>query len=176
MAYTSPDRRQAIIRTNVGILLIGQLGTNFSEILTEIHTSSFKKTHFKMSYANWRSFCIGFNVLNVFVHKHNVELKRRHLTPFPMWRIEIRYDAITLLQQVGCNMSALCKIEWNDNFEATYQELHGLTTWTFEHDFKKHLSQHAKSWYAHENNTVLLSIVLHVWYLVTCIPAKKRMP
>ena len=28
----SPDRRKAIIRTNAGILLIGPLGTNFSEI------------------------------------------------------------------------------------------------------------------------------------------------
>ena len=32
----SPGRRQAIIWTNVGILLIGPLGTNFSEILIEI--------------------------------------------------------------------------------------------------------------------------------------------
>ena len=32
----SPDRRQAIIWTDVGILLIGPLGTNFSEILIEI--------------------------------------------------------------------------------------------------------------------------------------------
>ena len=32
----SPDLRQAIIWTNSGILLIGPLGTNFSEILIEI--------------------------------------------------------------------------------------------------------------------------------------------
>ena len=34
----SPGRRQAIIQTNAGILLIGPLGTNLSEILSEIHT------------------------------------------------------------------------------------------------------------------------------------------
>ena len=34
----SPGRRQAIIWTNVGILLIGPLETNFSEILIENHT------------------------------------------------------------------------------------------------------------------------------------------
>ena len=34
----SPDRRQTIIRTNAGILLIRTVGTNFSEILSEIHT------------------------------------------------------------------------------------------------------------------------------------------
>ena len=33
----SPGRRQAIIWTNAGILLIGLSGTNFSEILIEIH-------------------------------------------------------------------------------------------------------------------------------------------
>ena len=32
----SPGRHQAIIWTNAGILLIGPLGTNFSEILIEI--------------------------------------------------------------------------------------------------------------------------------------------
>ena len=53
----SPDRRQAIIWTNAGILLIVSLGTNFSEILIEIHTFSFRKMHFKLSSAEWRPFC-----------------------------------------------------------------------------------------------------------------------
>ena len=43
----SPGRRQAIIWTNAGILLIGRLGTNLSEILSEIHTFSPKKMHFE---------------------------------------------------------------------------------------------------------------------------------
>ena len=34
----SLSRRQAIIITNAGMLLIGPLGTNFSEILIEINT------------------------------------------------------------------------------------------------------------------------------------------
>ena len=59
----SPGRRQAIIWTNVGILLIGTLGTNFSEILSEIHTFSFKKMRLKMSSAKWRPFCLSLNVL-----------------------------------------------------------------------------------------------------------------
>ena len=61
--YASPGRRQAIIWTNVGILSIGPLGTNFSDVFIEIHTLSFKKTHFKMSPAKRRSFCCGLNVL-----------------------------------------------------------------------------------------------------------------
>ena len=56
-------RRQTIIWTNDGILLIGPLGTNFSEILIGIQTFSFKKMHLKMSSAKWRPFCLGLNVL-----------------------------------------------------------------------------------------------------------------
>ena len=59
----SPGRRQAIIWTNAAILLIGPLGTNFSEILIKIYTFSFKKMHLKMSSAKWRPFCCGLNVL-----------------------------------------------------------------------------------------------------------------
>ena len=59
----SPGRRQAIIWTNVGILLIGPLGTNFSEILIEIKTFSFKKMHLKMSSGKWQPSCLGLNVL-----------------------------------------------------------------------------------------------------------------
>ena len=54
----SPGRRQAIIRTNAGIFLIGPLGTNFNEILVEIRIFSFKKVGFKVSSANWRPFCL----------------------------------------------------------------------------------------------------------------------
>ena len=59
----SPDRRQAINWTNAGILLIGRLGTNVSKILIEIHISSFKKMHLKMSSRKWRPFWIGLNML-----------------------------------------------------------------------------------------------------------------
>ena len=64
----SPDRRQAIIWTNAGILLIGPLGTNFSEILIEIHALAFRKMHLKMSSGKWRPFCLGLNVLRVTCH------------------------------------------------------------------------------------------------------------
>ena len=52
----SRGRRQAIIWTNAGILWFGPLRTNFSEILSEIHSFSFKKMHLKMSSAKWRPF------------------------------------------------------------------------------------------------------------------------
>ena len=58
-----PDRRQAIIWTNDGLLLIGPLGTNFSEISIEILTFSFKKMRLKVSSAKRWPFCLSLNVL-----------------------------------------------------------------------------------------------------------------
>ena len=48
----SPERRQAIIWTNAGILLIGT-SVNFV-----------KKMHLKMSSGKWRSCCLGLNELS----------------------------------------------------------------------------------------------------------------
>ena len=58
-----PDQCHAIIWTNAGILLIWPVGTNFSEILLEIHTFSSKKMHLKMASGKWRSFYLNLNVL-----------------------------------------------------------------------------------------------------------------
>ena len=60
----SPGRRQAIIWTNAGMLLIWPSGRNFSEILIEIYTFSFKKMHWKMSSGKWQPFCLGLHVLS----------------------------------------------------------------------------------------------------------------
>ena len=50
-------------------MLIVPLGTNFSEILIEIHTFSLKKMLLKMSSGKWRPFCLDLNVL-----KENLQL------------------------------------------------------------------------------------------------------
>ena len=55
-------RCQANIQTNVRILLIGHLGTNFRKFESNSYIS-FKKMYFKMSYVEWRPFCLGLNVL-----------------------------------------------------------------------------------------------------------------
>ena len=85
----SHGRRQAIIWTNAGILLIGLIGTNVSEILIAILTFSFKKTHLKMSSAKWRPFCLGLNVLKILVT----------LFPtYPRWReFVVKFDVPTVL-------------------------------------------------------------------------------
>ena len=59
----SPARRQAIIWTNAGILLIEPFGTNFIEIRSKIQNFSFIKMHLKMSSAKWWPFCLDLNVL-----------------------------------------------------------------------------------------------------------------
>ena len=59
----APGWCQAIIWINAGILLIGPLGTNFSEILIAILIFSFKKMRLKGSSVKWRSFCLSLNVL-----------------------------------------------------------------------------------------------------------------
>ena len=54
-----PIRRQAIIWTKAGILLIGPIGTNFNEISIEILIFSFKQMRLNESSAKWRPFCPG---------------------------------------------------------------------------------------------------------------------
>ena len=63
-----PGRRQAIIRTNAGILLIRPLRTNFSEKLIENHIFPFTKIHLKMSSRKWRPVCLGLIELTVYIH------------------------------------------------------------------------------------------------------------
>ena len=59
----SPGRRQAIIWTNAGILLIAPLGINFSEILIAIQAFSLKKTRLKFSSEKRCPFHVGLNVI-----------------------------------------------------------------------------------------------------------------
>ena len=68
----SPARRQTIIWTNAGILLIGPLGTNFIDSLIETRTFPFSKMYLKMASAKWRPFCLGLNVLKQ--HTYHVKL------------------------------------------------------------------------------------------------------
>ena len=61
----SPGRHQAIFWTNAGILSIGPLETNFSEILIEIHIFSFKKISLETSSAKRWPFCFRLKVLRL---------------------------------------------------------------------------------------------------------------
>ena len=84
----SIHQHQAIIWTNDGILLIQTWGTNFSEILSEIHTFSFKKMHLKMSCGIRRPFCLSLNVLK------SSQITATHL--------QMSYWDLTTIQKIFC--------------------------------------------------------------------------
>ena len=89
----SPSRRQAIIWTNAGILLIRPSGANFREILIEINTFSFTKMHLKMSSGKWRPFCLGLNELIVRWISDYIHYKvRRNYSSFPKLQRYIRWS------------------------------------------------------------------------------------
>ena len=80
----SPGRRQPIIRTNAGILLIRPLGTIFSVILVQIIIFSFKKMRLKVWSAKRRPFCHGLNELSSDICRYLLSVKcRAHLTSHP---------------------------------------------------------------------------------------------
>ena len=89
----SSDWCQVIIWTNVSILLIGYLGTNFNEIVIKIHTFSFKKCMWKCCLQNVCQFCLGPNVLSYDQEMHGgLEPSAR----FIMYAINISSSGICL--------------------------------------------------------------------------------
>ena len=98
-----PARRQAIVWTNAGIPVIRPPGTNFSGLLFETHTFSFKNCIWKCPLENgghfvWASMCygiweitmvciyasyIGFNESNIFhvrqKSKKKLQIKNRNI-------------------------------------------------------------------------------------------------
>ena len=55
----SPGRHQAIVWTNAGILLIGHLGTNFSEILIENSNIFIQENAFENGIWKMQPYCLG---------------------------------------------------------------------------------------------------------------------
>ena len=68
----SPGRRQAIIWTNVGILLIGTLGTNFSEILIEIRINFIQENVFESVVCEMAAILSRPQCVNAVIYKQHV--------------------------------------------------------------------------------------------------------
>ena len=81
---TSTVRRQVIIRTNAGILLIRTLGTNFSEILIEIHMFPLKEMHLKCCLGN-----DGHFVSAPMEQQYSLQYKHRQNAPYTPSEIHI---------------------------------------------------------------------------------------
>ena len=90
-------------------MLIGPLGTNFSEILIGIKTFSFKKMPLKMSSAKWRPFCLGLNVLmfvvvnfDALAQASDIRIERRQVV-FRCWMQDSNPRSQTpIRQQTEC--------------------------------------------------------------------------
>ena len=103
----SPGWRQAIIWTNAGILLIGPLGTNSSEILIGIRTFWFKK----MSSGKWRPFCFGLNVSTS--NDHHIYREWEAKDFIRLWIVTLKwkcqhFDEIFIS---GCTGSCQCPVQ-----------------------------------------------------------------
>ena len=90
----SPGRRQAIIWSNAGKVLLGPLGINFSDILIEFHTFSFKKMHLKSACAKLQPFVSAsmHQGLNISVHcpnKYEADMSKLNIT-------QLRYVSICM--------------------------------------------------------------------------------
>ena len=134
----SPGRRQAIIWTSAGILLTGPLGTNFSEILIEIITFSFKKMRLKVSSAKWRPCCLGLNVLNTGTYYQGLNWFVRSGTPDkPTWALIAtlsikKYNSISQEICTRFCCALLCcgyAIVHNEFTWSIYQYSSGLLCW-----------------------------------------------
>ena len=105
-----PSRHQAIIWANAGILLIGPLGTNFSQMLIEIPTFPLKKMCLKVLSAKWRPFCLSLKSVN--------SLKPKHFEILPFGRHWLFHDDILqsllltlLLMTWQCNESGHLQLD-----------------------------------------------------------------
>ena len=109
----SPGRRQAIIWTNAGILLIGPLGTNFSEIFIKILTFSFRKMHLKVSIAKCCPFHLGLNVLS------NDDIKHPYIYGDPM-------SMITYQDMLHLNVTFGIILNWSTSSAMSQWQLGNL--------------------------------------------------
>ena len=101
-------------------MLIGPLETNFSDILIEIHTFSFKKMDLKMSAEKCRPFCLGLNVLTYF--SRNVPVSA------PEWFIDLYIWTIYGVVIYVVWKALSCGESWSVLVKRASQGL-GLTHW-----------------------------------------------
>ena len=145
----SPDRRQAIIWTNAGILLIRTLGTNVSEILSEIQTFPFTKMHLKVSSAKWRLFCLCFNVI---IHCSDFPL-------FSRWGMMIK---IFLHDESAITQSIILGKEYCPKW--LYNSL--LADSNYENDIRSHVTYISSAWFILSLSGVLFEKYLSCVYSI----------
>ena len=115
-------RCQAIVWTNAGILLIGPLWTNFSDMSIEIHIFSFKKIHMKMLSVKWQPFCLSLNVLNEIVTKiKQFSSMKMHLKQVINMPLSVKRAIVLLKPPLKCPMSLRIFSVWYTYFISKVQ-------------------------------------------------------
>ena len=137
----SPDRRQAIIRTNAGLLFIGPLGTNFSWILIAILTFSFKKMLLKISSVKRRPFCPGLNVIRqealAALFQINIDAALLQIMSWHRSRTKpLSETMLHIFFQLDYWRQILVKLEWWYN---NVQQMKWIWEWRLQN--RGHLSQ-----------------------------------
>ena len=130
----SPGRRQAIIWSNAGILLIGPLGTNFSEILIEIDTFSFKK----MSSGKWRPCCLSLNVLMPIITYLWTKTVKPNIKHPDCWN-EALHVFIGMLPSRPQGSHFLSTINW---IPGTWTPLKSIDYWTRSNTLNNYSTHH----------------------------------
>ena len=98
----SPGWHPTIIWTNAGIMLIGPLGTNFSQILIENIYIVIQKMHFKMSSANWRPSCPRLNEITGRQCGNQLTRHRRHIEGQQCESFDFRVPAVCSINRGTC--------------------------------------------------------------------------
>ena len=104
-----PGQHQAIIYTSAGILLIRTIGTNFSEILSEIHTLLFKKMHLKYRMRIGGHFCPVLNSLALDIQCRYMKAIQQ-TTKEPRWRTGSVTTYLFAPGRCNCNPDLIFKL------------------------------------------------------------------
>ena len=155
----SPGRRQAIIWTNAGILLIGPLGINFTESFIEIDMFSFQKMHLNLSSAKRRPYYRGINVLLTGVHVISCHLLLNEIT---------QWDDIptpTYWSVRSCSLLKLLASSLHVNSLCNHVTLYGLASPRLLHSLVGHIktSHSFKSGCSNGRWVVLYALVSPQW-------------
>ena len=149
----SPSWCQAIIWTNTVILLIGPWVRNFSEILIQICTFSFRKMHVKMLSGKWWLFWLGLNVLTkkwdmmiMFESVHDYIIKCKYLPSYWPFVRGIHQSLVNSLQ----------KSQWRGALLFSF-----ICTWIYSW-VNNRVAGHLRCHWAHYYITVWSSFM--VWY------------
>ena len=103
----SLGRRRAIIWTHVGRVLIGPLGSNLSEILSEIYAFSFKKMQLNVSSGRWQPFCLDLNLLTI---------DPCHVIGYTVIACKVQIILICIIgEPFNCKYACTVRLELRDN-------------------------------------------------------------